>query len=70
MRVVKSSEATNSRKGEIDQVIADADYTVVAMRDARCAGCCGAVVGHVQWVDGDRAPAEVASECSAFGALY
>ena len=34
MRVVKSSEATNSRKGVIDQVIADADYTVVARRDA------------------------------------
>lgn len=34
MRVVNFSEARNGLKGVIDQVIADADYTVIARRDA------------------------------------
>lgn len=34
MRVINFSEARNSLKGVIDQVIADADYTVIARRDA------------------------------------
>lgn len=34
MRVVNFSEARNSLKGVIDQVIDDADYTVIARRDA------------------------------------
>ena len=34
MRVVNFSEARNSLKSVIDQVIADADYTVIARRDA------------------------------------
>ena len=34
MRVVNFSEARNSLKMVIDQVIDDADYTVVARRDA------------------------------------
>ncbi|MDD3530105.1 MAG: type II toxin-antitoxin system prevent-host-death family antitoxin [Gallionellaceae bacterium] len=34
MRVVKFSEARNSLKKVIDQVIDDADYTVIARRDA------------------------------------
>ena len=34
MRVVNFSEARNSLKSIIDQVIDDADYTVIARRDA------------------------------------
>ncbi|KAI5913113.1 type II toxin-antitoxin system Phd/YefM family antitoxin [Thauera sp. 2A1] len=34
MRVVNFSEVRNSLKGVIDQVIDDADYTVIARRDA------------------------------------
>ncbi len=34
MRVVNFSEARSGLKGVIDQVIADADYTVIARRDA------------------------------------
>lgn len=34
MRVVNFSEARNSLKRVIDQVIDDADYTVIARRDA------------------------------------
>lgn len=34
MRVVNFSEARNSLKTVIDQVIDDADYTVIARRDA------------------------------------
>ncbi len=34
MRVVNFSEARNSLKSVIDQVIDDADYTVIARRDA------------------------------------
>ncbi len=34
MRVVNFSEARNSLKTVIDQVIADADYTVISRRDA------------------------------------
>lgn len=34
MRVVNFSEARNSLKSVIDQVIEDADYTVIARRDA------------------------------------
>lgn len=34
MRVVNFSEARNSLKNVIDQVINDADYTVIARRDA------------------------------------
>lgn len=34
MRVVNFSEARNSLKNIIDQVIDDADYTVIARRDA------------------------------------
>ncbi len=34
MRVVNFSEARNSLKSLIDQVIDDADYTVIARRDA------------------------------------
>ena len=34
MRVVNFSEARNRLKGVIDQVIDDADYTVIARRDA------------------------------------
>lgn len=34
MRVVNFSEARNSLKNVIDQVIDDADYTVIARRDA------------------------------------
>lgn len=34
MRVVNFSEARNSLKHVIDQVIDDADYTVIARRDA------------------------------------
>jgi antitoxin YefM len=34
MRVVNFSEARSSLKGVIDQVIADADYTVITRRDA------------------------------------
>jgi antitoxin YefM len=34
MRVVNFSEARNSLKTVIDQVIEDADYTVIARRDA------------------------------------
>ena len=34
MRVVNFSEARNSLKDVIDQVIDDADYTVIARRDA------------------------------------
>ena len=35
MRVVNFSEARNSLKNVIDQVIDDADYTVIARRDSR-----------------------------------
>ena len=34
MRVVNFSEARNSLKNVIDQVLDDADYTVIARRDA------------------------------------
>ena len=34
MRVITFSEARGSLKGVIDQVVADADYTVIARRDA------------------------------------
>lgn len=34
MRIVNFSEARNSLKAVIDQVIDDADYTVIARRDA------------------------------------
>ncbi|MCX7694079.1 MAG: type II toxin-antitoxin system Phd/YefM family antitoxin [Tepidimonas ignava] len=34
MRVVNFSEARNSLKNVIDQVVEDADYTVIARRDA------------------------------------
>jgi antitoxin YefM len=34
MRVINFSEARNSLKSVIDQVIDDADYTVIARRDA------------------------------------
>lgn len=34
MRVVNFSEARNSLKSVINQVVADADYTVIARRDA------------------------------------
>lgn len=34
MRVISFSEARGSLKGVIDRVIADADYTVIARRDA------------------------------------
>lgn len=34
MRVVNFSEAQNSLKSVIDQVIAEADYTVITRRDA------------------------------------
>ena len=34
MRVINFSEARGSLKSVIDQVIADADYTVIARRDA------------------------------------
>ena len=34
MRVVNVSEARNTLKAVIDQVIVDADYTVIARRDA------------------------------------
>lgn len=34
MRVINFSEARGSLKGVIDQVIADADYTIIARRDA------------------------------------
>jgi len=34
MRVINFSEARNSLKTVIDQVIEDADYTVIARRDA------------------------------------
>jgi antitoxin YefM len=34
MRVVNFSEARSGLKGVIDQVIADADYTVITRRDA------------------------------------
>ena len=34
MRVINFSEARGSLKGVIDQVIADADYTVITRRDA------------------------------------
>ena len=34
MRVINFSEARSSLKGVIDQVIADADYTVISRRDA------------------------------------
>lgn len=34
MRVINFSEARGSLKGVIDKVIADADYTVIARRDA------------------------------------
>lgn len=34
MRIVNFSEARNSLKTVIDQVIEDADYTVIARRDA------------------------------------
>jgi antitoxin YefM len=34
MRIVNFSEARNSLKAVIDQVIEDADYTVIARRDA------------------------------------
>lgn len=34
MRVVNSSEARSGLKNVIDQVIADADYTVISRRDA------------------------------------
>lgn len=34
MRVVNFSEARSGLKGVIDQVIADADYTVISRRDA------------------------------------
>ena len=34
MRVISFSEARGSLKGVIDQVIADADYTIIARRDA------------------------------------
>ena len=34
MKVVNFSEARSSLKGVIDQVIADADYTVISRRDA------------------------------------
>ena len=34
MRVINFSEAKGNLKGVIDQVIADADYTVIARRDA------------------------------------
>lgn len=34
MRVINYSEARGSLKSVIDQVIADADYTVIARRDA------------------------------------
>jgi len=39
MRVINFSEARGSLKGVIDQVIADADYTVIARRDAPDAPC-------------------------------
>jgi antitoxin YefM len=35
MRIVNFSEARNSLKHVIDQVIDDADYTVIARRDAQ-----------------------------------
>jgi len=34
MRVISFSEARGSLKGVIDQVIADADYTIIVRRDA------------------------------------
>lgn len=34
MRIVNFSEARNSLKGVLDQTIADADFTVIARRDA------------------------------------
>jgi antitoxin YefM len=34
MRVISFSEARGSLKGVIDQVIADADYTIISRRDA------------------------------------
>jgi len=34
MRVINFSEARSRLKGVIDQVIADADYTVISRRDA------------------------------------
>lgn len=34
MRVVNFSEARNSLKSVLDQVVEDADYTVIARRDA------------------------------------
>jgi len=34
MRVVNFSEARNSLKSVLDQVIEDADYTIIARRDA------------------------------------
>lgn len=34
MRVINFSEARSSLKGVIDQVIADADFTVISRRDA------------------------------------
>jgi len=34
MRVISFSEARGSLKGVIDQVVADADYTIIARRDA------------------------------------
>jgi antitoxin YefM len=34
MRVVNFSEARSGLKGVIDQVVADADYTVITRRDA------------------------------------
>lgn len=34
MRVINFSEARGGLKGVIDQVIADADYTVISRRDA------------------------------------
>lgn len=34
MRIVNFSEARNSLKGVLDQTIADADFTIIARRDA------------------------------------
>ena len=34
MRVISFSEARGSLKGVLDQVVADADYTIIARRDA------------------------------------
>ncbi len=69
MRVVNFSEARNSLKSVIDQVIDDADYTVIARRDAP-----DAVVMSLETfnslMETNRPSAEVARQHRSSGAFH